>query len=147
MSVSAHGDRKHCTSITTAGQKKHLFHLTKRVRDPLDTTCCAHAPGGAMSCGFSNAARAQDRAIFCKCSKPRFHKGFCDITNCEATFLQASAERPGSTASASPRCPASTESPVKKILENVRARASQLPESDANRANRSQVIRGQRRLR
>jgi hypothetical protein len=36
---------------------------------------------------------------------------------------------------------------VKKILEKVRARASARPGFDANRANRLQVIRGQRRLR
>jgi len=73
MSVSAHGDRKHCSSITTARRKKHLFHLTKRVRRSFDTTCCARAIGRAKSRAFSGASCAQWRAIFSKCSKPRFH--------------------------------------------------------------------------
>jgi hypothetical protein len=64
MSVSAHGDRKHCSSITTAERKKTSFHLTKRVRDPSDTTCCARATDGATARALSAAARARNRAIF-----------------------------------------------------------------------------------
>jgi hypothetical protein len=79
MSVSAHGDRKHCTSITTAERKKHLFHLTKRVRAPIHTTCCARASGRATTSRFFTVLRAQLRVEFSKCSKPRFHKGFCDV--------------------------------------------------------------------
>ena len=147
MSVSAHGDRKHCSSITTAGRKKHLFHLTKRVRDPFDTTCGARAIDGAKSRAFSNASLAQHRAIFSKCSKPRFHKGFCDVINCMTRSLQAAARRAIGTAIALPRCSECTELPVKKILENARPRAPPLPGFDPNRANRLQVIRGRPRLR
>jgi hypothetical protein len=145
MSVSAHGDRKHCTSITTAGQKKHLFHLTKRVRAPFHTTCCARAIGGATAREFSSAAHASHRAFFPECSKPRFHKGFCDIIKHRATFLQTAARRAGSTAKAAPRGSQSAELPRKKSLENLRARPIPKPGFDANRANRLQVIRGRRR--
>jgi hypothetical protein len=147
MSVSAHGDRKHCSSITTARRKKHHFHLTKRVRRPFDTTCCARSIGDAKSLAFSNASRAQHFAKFYKCAKPRFHKGFCDVAAWIATAHQATAERAGSAAMALLRRPEGADSPVKKNLGNVRARAPPIPESDANRANRLQVIRGRRRLR
>jgi hypothetical protein len=61
MSVSAHGDRKHCSSITTAEGKKHHFHLTKRVRGLPHTTCCARAIAEAMSRTFFSATRARHR--------------------------------------------------------------------------------------
>src|SRR4030081_1342560 len=147
MSVSAHGDRKHCSSITTARRKKHHFHLTKRVRDPFDTTCGARALGNAKSRAFSFASRARYRAIFDKCAKQRFYKGFCDPVICIATYHQAAAEHASSPKTASPRFPEGAESPVKKNLGNVCARVPPTPKSDANRANRLQVIRGQRRLR
>src|ERR1700732_4181295 len=119
MSVSDHWDRKHCSSITTAGRKKHLVHLTKRVRDPFDTTCCARAIGGAKSRAFFGGSRAQPRAIFSKCSKHRFHKGFCAIIDRIAASLQVAAQRAGSTAPALSRRSKRPQSPVKKILENV----------------------------
>jgi hypothetical protein len=147
MSVSAHGDRKHCSSITTARRKKHLFHLTKGIRDPFDTTCCAHAIGGSKSRALFGASRAQYRAIFSKCSKPRFHKGFCGVINGMAAFLPAAEQRAGGTEPAVPGRSEGAQSPVKKILENVGARASPLPGFDENRANRLQVIRRQPRLR
>jgi hypothetical protein len=147
MSVSAHGDRKHCSSITTARRKKHHFHLTKRVRDPFDTTCGARAISAAKVARGSDASRAQHGAIFYKFPKLLFYKGFCDVTNDIATALQAAAERASSIATALSRCPNGAESPVKKNLGNVCSRMPPTPDSDANRANRLQVIRGQRRLR
>src|ERR1700730_2787574 len=119
MSVSAHGDRKHCSSITTARRKKHLFHLTQRVRPPLDTTCCGRALGSAKSRAFFGAARAHHRAIFSKCWKPRFHKGFRGIVNGLESSLQTAERRARNTAPALPRRSERTQSPVKKILENV----------------------------
>src|SRR5450631_1694722 len=142
MSVSAHGDRKHCSSITTARRKKHLFHLTKRVCRPFDTTCCARAIGRAKSRAFSGTPCAKQRAIFSKCSKPRFHKGFCDIINKTKTSLQAVERRASSTAEALPKRSGRTESPVKKNMEKVRRGAPRFPGFDPNRANRLQVIRG-----
>jgi hypothetical protein len=124
--------------------KKHHFHLTKRVRTPSDTTCGAAAIGCSRSRAILPASRAQHRPIFDKCSKPRFYKGFCNVAACIAAPRQAAAEHASSTASASSRCSESAESPMKKILGNVCARVSPRPESDANRANRLQVIRGRR---
>jgi hypothetical protein len=147
MSVSAHGDRKHWSSITTARRKKHLFHLTKRVCGPFGTTCCARAIVGAKSRAFSGAARTHHRAKFQKCAKPRFHKGFCNVINFIAASLAAAAACAGSVLAAAPRGVESAQSPVKKILGNVRARAPTLTGFDANRANRLQVIRGKPRLR
>jgi hypothetical protein len=118
MSVSAHGDRKHCSSITTARQKKHHFHLTKRVRDPSDTTYCARAIDDAQSRTISGAARAQHRAMFDKCSKQRFHKDFCDVVIYVARSFQIAARPAGAAARPSRRRPESMESSLKKILEN-----------------------------
>jgi hypothetical protein len=142
MSVSAHGDRKHCSSITTAEGKKHHFHLTKRVRDPFHTTCCARALDAPAPRSHRSAARARQRTKSCKCAKHRFHKGFCNIDDDVAGPPQAVAEDANGAASAELRCTRRAKPPVKKNLGIARARALRKPESDANRANRLQVIRG-----
>ena len=61
---SAHGDRKHYSPITTAGRKKHLFHLTKRVSRPDDPSAC----GCARTC--------RSACVSCREVAPKFSRSF-----------------------------------------------------------------------
>jgi hypothetical protein len=60
---SAHGDREHYIPITTAEQKKHLFHLTKGIPRSGDPTHCGLAIDAAHA-GASRARNQHDRARF-----------------------------------------------------------------------------------
>jgi hypothetical protein len=106
----------------------------------------------AQSAALSGARFSVERKrviaqYFQKCTKPRFHKDFCNIINFTAASLAAAATCAGGVAAALSRRLKGARAPVKKILGNVRARAPPLTGFDANRANRSQVIRGKPRLR
>jgi hypothetical protein len=123
MSVSAHGDRKHWSSITTARRKKHLSHLTKRVRAPFDTTCCARAIGCAKRRQFFGAACARHRAAFSKTHETPIPQGLLQRHQLHRSMAPGCCD----TRRQHPGCfTEALEAPAiacEKKLGNVRARA------------------------
>jgi len=92
MSVSAHGDRKHCSSITTARRKKTPFPLNEACMSPArHYLLCARDRQRDVADGFRRHARATQPKNFDKCAKHRFHKGFCYINISARRWLYAAA--------------------------------------------------------
>jgi len=106
----------------------------------------ARALAGALACLVAKL-RQSFRALLHECKKRRFHRCFCACTAATKTHAQSIFRGASSAGIALTNRAREPESPVKKNFADKGARRASATDSDANRANRRQVIRFRRRAR
>src|SRR5262245_27319826 len=142
MSISARGDREHCIRITTARQKCQHFRIIEHVCARVDTTSCVATASGDARVALHRRLQRHARANSLDQSKMPMKCGFlqCPVRSQRnakvlprAMLVRAEDGRG--------RCVKHIERLVKKIVVKTLAKALRAAESDANRANRLEVIR------
>src|SRR5438128_6861864 len=139
---SARGDREHCIPITPAGEKKQLYRLMKRVRRHFDTSSCMCASITAKHCAADAKILRRGARDFLRLSKNPHNIRLSDDSDFPPSAdVKSRARHISDRKSHRWNAPNAPVKPVEIFSRQRSVKRLRTLESDANRANRPQVIR------